>query len=184
MPPLPDPLHPVVVHFPIVFAVLLPWIALGVPLATSRGWLPRRAWAGVVLAAALVAGAGWMAEETGEDQEKRVEKVVAKDRVEQHAERAEHFVELAVVTALLATGGFLGGRPGRMARIATVVASLAVLGAVVLTAKSGGELVYKHGAANAYLPKPPALAPAKTSPMGAPDAPGESPDAPAGALKP
>ena len=66
MPPLPDPLHPVVVHFPIVLAALLPWIALGVPLATARGWLPRRAWAGVVLAAALVAGAGWMAEETGE----------------------------------------------------------------------------------------------------------------------
>ncbi|HME69669.1 MAG TPA: DUF2231 domain-containing protein [Myxococcota bacterium] len=184
MPSLPDPLHPMVVHFPIVFAALLPWIALGVPLATARGWLPRRAWAAVVLAAALVAGAGWMAEETGEDQEKRVEKVVAKDLVEQHAERAEHFVELAVVTALLAVGGLVGGRPGRVARIATVVASLAVLGAVVLTGKTGGELVYKHGAANAYLPHPPAVAPSKASPEGEPVAPGASPDAPAEGLKP
>jgi len=177
MPPLPDPLHPVVVHFPIVFAALLPWIALGVAFATARGWLPRRAWAGVVLSAALVAGAGWMAEETGEDQMKRVEKVVAKDLVERHAERAEYFVELAVVTALLAAGGLLGGTIGRVARVATAVASLAVLGAVVLTGKSGGELVYKHGAANAYLPEP-------RVPPGEPAAPGRPPDTPAEPLKP
>ncbi len=184
MPPLPDPLHPVVVHFPIVFAALLPWIALGVPLATARGWLPRHAWAGVVLAAALVAGAGWMAEETGEDQMKRVEKVVAKDLVKAHAERAELFVDLAVGTAVLALGGLLGGRLGRLARVATVVASLAVLGAVVRTGKSGGELVYKHGAASAYLPNPPAAAPSRVSPGGEPAAPEESPDPPAGELKP
>jgi uncharacterized membrane protein len=177
MPPLPDPLHPVVVHFPIVFAALLPWIAFGALFATARGWRPGRAWAGVVLAAALVAGAGWMAEETGEDQMKRVEKVVGKDLVEHHAERAEHFVELAVATALLAAGGLFGGRIGRVARVATAIASLAVLGAVVLTGKSGGELVYKHGAANAYLPDP------RVSP-GEPAAPGRPPDTPAEALTP
>ncbi|HYB13043.1 MAG TPA: DUF2231 domain-containing protein [Myxococcota bacterium] len=152
MPSLPDPLHPVVVHFPIVFAALLPWIALGVLLAAARGWLPRGAWTAVLLAAALVAVAGWMAEETGEDQMKRVEKVVAKDLVEHHAERAEHFVQLSVVTTLLAAGGLLGGRTGRIARVATVLGSFVVFGAVVLTGKSGGELVYQHGAANAYLP--------------------------------
>jgi uncharacterized membrane protein len=177
MPSLPDPLHPAVVHFPIVFAALLPWLAMAVLFATARGWLPRRAWAFVVLAAALVAGAGWMAEETGEEQEKRVEKVVAKDLVEQHAERAERFVDLAVVTVLLAGAGLLGGRPGRAARIATVAASFVVLAAMVLTGESGGELVYKHGAASAYVPPPPAPAPSN-----APNAPppsGPSPEPPA-----
>lgn len=160
MPSLPDPLHPVIVHFPIVFAALLPWIALAVALAAARGWLPQRAWAGVVLAAALVAGAGWMAEETGEDQLKRVEKVVAKDLIERHANRADRFVDLAVLTAGLALGGLVGGRWGRVLRLATIVAAVGVLGAVVLTGKSGGELVYKHGAANAYLPHAPAVPPA------------------------
>jgi len=171
MPPLPDPLHPAVVHFPIVFAALLPWLALGVLWGTARGRLPGRTWAFVVLAAALVAGAGWMAEETGEDQQKRVEKVVAKELVERHAERAERFVDLAAVTVLVAGAGLLGGRLGRAARVATVLASLVVLGAMVLTGKSGGELVYKHGAANAYLVAPPAVAPSPISP----DMPGASP---------
>ena len=171
MPPLPDPLHPVVVHFPIVFAALLPWLALGVLWGTARGWLPGRTWAFVVLAAALVAGAGWMAEETGEDQQKRVEKVVAKELVERHAERAERFVDLAALTVLVAGAGLLGGRVGRAARVATVLASLVVLAAMVLTGKSGGELVYKHGAANAYLSAPPAVAPSRAPP----DMPGADP---------
>ena len=171
MPPLPDPLHPAVVHFPIVFAALLPWLALGVLWGTARGWLPRRTWAFVVLAAALVAGAGWMAEETGEDQQKRVEKVVAKELVERHAERAERFVDLAAVTVLVAGAGLLGGRVGRAARVATVLASLVVLAAMVLTGKSGGELVYKHGAANAYLSTPPSpVSPPLAAPS--PDLPG------------
>jgi uncharacterized membrane protein len=173
MPPLPDPLHPLVVHFPIVFAALLPWLAVGVSWATSRGWLPGRSWAFVVVAAALVAGAGWMAEETGEDQQKRVEKVVAKELVERHAARAERFVDLAVVTVLLAGAGLLRGRPGRAARVATILASLVVMGAMVLTGKSGGELVYQHGAANAYLSPPPAVAPSSVSPGPAP--PGGAP---------
>ncbi|HBZ71394.1 MAG TPA: hypothetical protein DEP35_17365 [Deltaproteobacteria bacterium] len=174
MPSLPDPLHPVIVHFPIVFAALLPWAALAVPFATARGWLPRRAWAGVVLFAALVAAAGWAAEETGEDQEKRVEKVVAKELVERHAERAEHFVEIATVTAVLAACGLLGGTSGRAARLATVVASFAVLAAVVLTGKSGGELVYKHGAASAYLTQPPGIPPGATEPGGSQGPPGDA----------
>jgi uncharacterized membrane protein len=175
MLPLPEPLHPAVVHFPIVFAALLPAIALGVLLATARGWLPRRAWVGTVVSASLVAGAGWMAEETGEDQMKRVEKVVAKELVETHAGRAERFVDLAALTVVLALGGLLGGRPGRVARIATIFASLAVLGAVLLTAKSGGELVYRHGAANAYLSNSSAVAPPRAPPP-APVAPTTSAD--------
>jgi len=46
-----------------------------------------------------------------------------------------------------------------------------VLGAMLLTGKSGGELVYKHGAANAYLSAPPAVAPSRAPP----DMPGADP---------
>ena len=50
---LPDPLHPAVVHLPIALAVLLPLLSLASLLAIRTGWLPQRAWSGVVLLAGL-----------------------------------------------------------------------------------------------------------------------------------
>ena len=50
---LPDPLHPAVVHFPIVLMVLLPFVAASALWAIRRGARPVRAWAVPVGAAAL-----------------------------------------------------------------------------------------------------------------------------------
>lgn len=41
---LPNPLHPAVVHFPIVLAVLLPLFVIGALWAIRRGAAPLRAW--------------------------------------------------------------------------------------------------------------------------------------------
>jgi len=41
---LPNPLHPAVVHFPIVLALLLPIFAIGALWTIRRGARPRRAW--------------------------------------------------------------------------------------------------------------------------------------------
>ena len=51
---LPNPLHPAVVHFPMVFAVLLPISAALAMWAIQRGTKPLRAWA-VPVAFALAA---------------------------------------------------------------------------------------------------------------------------------
>jgi uncharacterized membrane protein len=48
---LPDPLHPAVVHFPIVLMILLPLAAAGGLWAISRGVGTAKAWA-IPLAAA------------------------------------------------------------------------------------------------------------------------------------
>jgi len=151
---MPDPLHPAVVHLPIALAVLMPAFALAGIYLIYKGFLPGRSWAAIVLLQALLVGSGWLALETGEDQEERVERVVAERHIESHEEAAERFLVIAGIGLLLAAGGLLPGRAGAAGRVAGALATLAVLAAGVSVGHSGGELVYKHGAASAYVGSP------------------------------
>lgn len=151
---MPDPLHPAVVHLPIALAVLLPAFALAGIYLIYKGFLPGRSWAAIVLLEVLLVGSGWLALETGEDQEERVERVVAERHIETHEEAAERFLVIAGIGLLLAAGGLLPGRAGAAGRVAGALATLAVLAAGVSVGHSGGELVYKHGAASAYVGSP------------------------------
>lgn len=162
IPELPDPLHPAVVHFPIVLAVLLPPLAVLAFAAVHRRWLPLRAWAAVLALQVLAAGSGWLAEETGEHEEERVERVVGEGPLEEHEEAAERLVILLALGIPLAAAGLLGGRKGEAARVATLLLSLAAVGAAVVAGHSGGELVYRHGAARAYQDGAPSGDPAPT----------------------
>jgi len=74
---LPDPLHPAVVHLPIALAILIPGFAILGTWLIAREFLPARSWSLIVLMQALLVGFGWLALETGEEQEDRVERVVA-----------------------------------------------------------------------------------------------------------
>jgi uncharacterized membrane protein len=150
MPSLPDPLHPAVVHLPIALAVLLPALALLGAVTIQRRIVPPRTWLGVLLLQAVLVGSGWLALETGEAQEERVEQVVAERHIEDHEERAERFQLAAGVTLAVLAAGLLPGAVGGVARGVSVVATLAVLAAGVQVGHSGGELVYRHGAAAAY----------------------------------
>jgi uncharacterized membrane protein len=147
---LPDPLHPAVVHLPIALAVLMPLIAAGAIAAIARGFLPTRAWwAAVALQVALV-GSAWLALETGEADEDRVERVVAERYLDAHEEAAEWFLAVSGAAAVLMAVGLLAGRTGRIGRVAGALGSLVVLATAVRVGHLGGELVYRHGAANAY----------------------------------
>ncbi|HEX5067013.1 MAG TPA: DUF2231 domain-containing protein [Myxococcota bacterium] len=154
---MPDPLHPAVVHLPIALAVLVPGFALAGIFLIFKGLLPARIWAGVVLLQLLLLGSGWLALETGEQEEERVERVVAERYIETHEEAADRFLVVAGIGLLLTAGGLLPGRAGAAGRVAGALASLAVLAAGVAVGHSGGELVYKHGAASAYVAAPTAL---------------------------
>jgi len=148
---MPEPLHPAVVHLPVAFAVLAPFAALAALVAIRAGWLPARAWIAIVALQALLAGSAWVAVETGEEQEERVERVVEKRIIHEHEEAAERFLALAVVTFVVSAAGLLRGTGGTVGRIATIALGAIVLAGAVSTGHSGGELVYRHGAANAYL---------------------------------
>jgi uncharacterized membrane protein len=147
---LPDPLHPAVVHLPIALALLVPGLALLGILAIHKKLLPARSWALIVLLQALLLGSGWLALETGEAQEERVERVVAESHIETHEEAAKRFLAVAAVGLVACAAGLLPRRAGALGRAAGGLAALAVLAAAVSVGHSGGALVYRHGAASAY----------------------------------
>ncbi|HVE33660.1 MAG TPA: DUF2231 domain-containing protein [Gemmatimonadaceae bacterium] len=149
---LPNPLHPSVVHFPVVIGFLLPIIVGGTLWAIHRGAHTRRAWSIPVVAALMLAASAWVAVETGEDQEDRVERVVGKQPLAEHSELAETFLAVSAGLALIAVAGLVGGVAGRAARIVTAAGSLALAVGATIVGHSGGQLVYRYGAAAAYVP--------------------------------
>ncbi len=147
---LPDPLHPIVVHFPVVLSVLLPVVAAGSLWAIRSGARPLRAWGVLVAVAAALTLSAWVAVETGEDQEERVEKVVTETRLDAHADAGEALLFVTIgVLAVLALG-VLPGDKGRIARYVGAVGTLAAATAAFKAGMTGGDLVYKYNAASAY----------------------------------
>jgi len=148
---LPDPLHPAVVHFPMALAILLPLAALVLLYSIRRGARVRTAWSGMVVGAGLLLASSWLSLQTGEREEERVEEVVAEQAIGTHEELAEQFMVLAGVVFLLSAAGLVSHRAGGWARTAATVGSLLLIPAGIRVGHSGGELVYQHGAASAYV---------------------------------
>ncbi len=147
------PLHPVLVHLPIALAVILPPATALTLLAWVRGWLPRRAWFGVVALQATLLLSGFLASRTGEADEERVERVVPEARIEAHEEAAEQFLWVAGVVLLLAAGTAMAKseRLGRSLAVVTLLGTLAVAWAGYRVGHAGGALVYRHGAAQVFV---------------------------------
>jgi uncharacterized membrane protein len=147
---LPDPLHPAIVHLPIAIALLIPVFSILGILAIRSDLLPRRVWWGVVLLQALLAGSAWLATETGENEEERVERVLEHDLIHEHEEAAERLLLLAAIGLAPVGLGLWAGRRGAIGRLLHVLLALVVVAAAISTGRLGGELVYQHGAATAY----------------------------------
>jgi uncharacterized membrane protein len=147
---LPNPIHPAVVHFPVVFVFLVPIFALAALWAIRRGARPLRAWALPLAMASALTLSAWVSVQTGEAQENRVENVVAKSAFETHEEAAKLFMVLSAVLLVVVAAGFLDGTPGRSARVVATLGALGLIVAGVRVGHSGGQLVYEHGAASAY----------------------------------
>lgn len=166
---IPTPLHPAVVHLPMALAVLVPLFAIGALIAVQRGARPIRSWS-IAVAMFLALSASALASiETGEDQEEKVERVVPEAAFETHEDAADLFLWLSVAVLGVATVGLLSSKIGAPARVLATAGSLMLLVAGYRVGHSGGELVYTHGAASAYVdgatavPKAGALVPADAS---------------------
>lgn len=151
---MPNPLHPAVVHFPLVLAVFFPFVAAGVLLLMRRSRSGRGAWAGVALMAVLLSVSVWASIQTGEAQEDVVEPVVGEQVLHEHEEAAEGLLLGSLLLGAVTLVGLVPGRPGQAGRWVTVPAGLVVLALAVGVGDSGGELVYGHGAAAAYAEDP------------------------------
>ncbi len=149
---IPDPLHPAVVHLPIALVLLLPLFAIGALVAIRRGGRPFVAWGLTLTVLAALVASSWLATETGEQQEERVEDVVGDAPMHAHEDAAELFLSLAFGVLVVSAPGIRRGAVGRVSRAAGLAGSLALVGAGWNVGHSGGALVYQYGAAEAFAP--------------------------------
>jgi len=152
---LPEPLHPAVVHFPIVLSFLLPVVVFTAIWRIRRGALLRRTWAVALIVAAALTLSTWVSVETGEAEEDRVENAVPAASLEAHEEAAERFLLLSFVVLVVTGAGLLGGPAGTAARLASGIGAAGLVAVGALVGHSGGQLVYRDGAAAAYIAQTP-----------------------------
>ena len=156
---MPEPLHPAVVHFPLALAILLPLVTLVICMGMWMGGFQRRTWILVVLLQALLVGSAWYAKKTGSNEATKVEAVTGQDAVTAHEEKAELFFYVAIGSAALSlvTVFMLGSKKAAgWGGTLTFVATLATAYFALETGRLGGDLVWKHGAADAYRQETPA----------------------------
>lgn len=146
------PLHPALVHLPLGLAFVIPALAIGFAWAIWTRRVRPRAWISIIALQAVLLGAGFLAMNTGEREEERVEHVVPDAALDQHAEYAEQFVWAAGMTLVLATLVMVSRRPAiaHALTLATVAGTLVVGGAALRVGHAGGRLVYVHNAGAAY----------------------------------
>lgn len=143
---LPNPLHPAIVHFPIVLILLGMVIAL-IAVFWRKGYIP------VFAAALLTLGAlgAWGAMETGESDEDSVKQSSrqANALLHSHEDWAKRTLAASSIAAVIAMGALALYRFPRVARGTAAAAALAACAAswcVYETGHLGGALVYQHGA--------------------------------------
>ena len=149
---IPDPLHPSIVHFPIVLIFLGAVFSL-LTIFTRRGALPQ--FAAVILI--LAAGAAQVAVNTGGDQADEVIRRMpdAKPLVLVHAEWGERMRTMAVIAAISAVIALASYRLVRFRRVLALITTILAAGACYCTyeaAKHGGAMVYHHGVGVQILP--------------------------------
>ncbi len=142
---LPDPLHPVVVHFPIVF------LLSGLLLAVGAVFIRRRGLAWIAFAILALGAAGTVAAVgTGNDEASRAGGIseAAEDLLDEHEEWGETTRNVALVTALVAltaAGAAKVRFAGRGLSAATALLAGSAVFCTMQTGHLGGQLVYKHG---------------------------------------
>jgi uncharacterized membrane protein len=144
------PLHPVVVHFPIVLGILLPVVALILWWGIRKEFLQPKVWLLVAVLALAYGASAVVAVELGEEDEEKVEKIVSEEIIEEHEEAGELIPWVAGGLLLVSLAGLLP-RQGDKARLALIVLGLVAIVPLIQTGHTGGELVYKYGAATAHL---------------------------------
>ena len=148
---VPNPLHPAVVHLPIAIAVLVPIVAVVALVFIRRGARARTAWGVTVALLGALLLSGWVSLKTGEQQEERVEDVVAERSIHVHEEAAELFLVTTAAVLAISLAGLAGGRIGQAGRWVATLGTVGILGAGWNVGHTGGMLVYRDGAAGAYV---------------------------------
>lgn len=148
------PLHPAVVHIPLVLALAVPLVLAWLARRSYKGGATRRAWAMAVALQATILAGGLVALRTGESEEERVGATVGEWPLEMHERLATTFVIAAGALLAIVVAGMAAPRIGRLLAPVGLVASLAVATLGISTGHAGGALVYRQGAAQAPTSAP------------------------------
>ena len=144
------PLHPIVVHFPIVLGAQLPLLAILLWWAIKKWqWTPK-VWALVSAVALAYSLSAVTAVQLGEADEEKVEKIVSEKVIEEHEEAGELIPWIAGALFLISLGS-LTVKYSKQARLALIVLSLVAVAPLINAGHTGGTLVYIHGASVAHL---------------------------------
>lgn len=144
---IPDPLHPAVVHIPIAIAIILPVLITLSMVLIRRGTTQGVAWLPVAVLSFFLFSGALLAQNTGESEEEAAEEIVEEQYIEEHEEQAELFTIVAGVLFAVSIRGLAGRQIGNWSRIGAAGVSILLVVLAFQTGHSGGELVYKHGAA-------------------------------------
>ena len=146
------PLHPIVVHFPIVLGSLLPFLGLLLWWAIKKNIMPHSVWVLVMVMALAYGASSIVAVEAGEADEEKVEEIVSERVIEEHEEAGEVIPWVAGALFLVSVAGLVK-KNSHAIRLSLVILSFIAIIPLVSAGHTGGELVYQYGAANAHLPK-------------------------------
>lgn len=142
----PNPLHPAIVHFPIVL-ILIGTVGVITALIFPRKDLLRLAGLLLAMGAAGAVAATW----SGEEDEDLAERAGAKAEqvLEEHEEWGERARNAAIIATLAAiVGAVLQQRVPRISRSVAALSAVFALAAswcVIEAGHYGGRLVYEHG---------------------------------------
>jgi len=146
------PTHPMIVHLPLALTFVLPALVLGFALMIRSKKMMPQAWLLVIGLQVLVTASGYVALETGENEEDAVEKVLDKSFINKHEEAAEVFVGGTVIALVLGIVAFFIRQELQFpVQLGIVVIGLITCYLGYRAGSLGGELVYVHGAAAAYV---------------------------------
>jgi uncharacterized membrane protein len=146
------PLHPMMAHFPMALAFIMPILIIVFGLMIKKHKMSPQAWMIIIGLQAAVVVSGYIALETGENEERTVQQVVAKSVIGVHEEAAEIFVGSTVLVLALSIGVyFIKKEIAFPVKVGISIISIISCFLAYRTGKLGGELVYNHNAASAYL---------------------------------
>ena len=165
-----EPLHPLIVHLPIAISFILPVLIVVFAQMIRNSKMSPGSWLVIIGLQLVVTISGYVSLETGETEEQKVEKVISRKLISEHEEASESFVGSSVLALVLSVGAFFIRKEFQFSiKIGVGVLSRISAYLAFATGKLGGELVYKHGAATAYVD-----APGDPSPQGLLPTPGQN----------